>query len=351
MRSRAPSRSATVGCAGVSRIVVVGDVMTDVVTTLEGPIAHGSDTRARIEQRPGGGGANVAVWLARAGARVTLIAAVGDDLPGRAAAEGLAAEAVDARLTVAAGRPTGSCVVLVEPGGERSMLPDPGANEALRREPLPADAAHLHLSGYALLRPASRAAAQALLGAARAAGLGVSVDPASAAPLAAAGAAAFLDWTGAVDLLLPNRDELAALGGEAAALIPPAREVVVTLGAAGARWTDGTRSLDVPAAGVDAVDATGAGDAFAAGLLAARVDRRRPRGGPRRGLRARRPGRPAVRRALTPYGFSVRRSIQPDAAARMATITAQPKLTMPSTASTTRATASTARPPVVSTRL
>ncbi len=121
----------------MSRIVVVGDVMTDVVTTLDGPIAHGSDTRARIVQRPGGGGANVAVWLARAGARVTLIAAVGDDLPGRAAAEALAAEGVDARLTVVAGRPTGSCVVLVEPGGERSMLPDPGANEALRPDRCP----------------------------------------------------------------------------------------------------------------------------------------------------------------------------------------------------------------------
>ena len=256
----------------MSRIVVVGDVMTDVVTTLDGPIAHGSDTRARIVQRPGGGGANVAVWLARAGARVTLIAAVGDDLPGRAAAEALAAEGVDARLTVVAGRPTGSCVVLVEPGGERSMLPDPGANEALRSDPLPADATHLHLSGYALLRPASRAAARALLGAARAAGLGVSVDPASAAPLAAAGAQAFLGWTGAIDLLLPNRDELAALGGDPAALIPPAREVVVTLGAAGARWTDGTHDLEMPAEAVDAIDATGAGDAFAAGLLAARVD-------------------------------------------------------------------------------
>jgi sugar/nucleoside kinase (ribokinase family) len=254
-----------------ARIVVAGDVMTDVVATLAGPVARGSDTPARIVQRPGGAGANVAVWLARAGVPATLIAAVGDDLPGRAAAQALAAAGVDARLTIDPARPTGSCIVLVEPGGERSMLPDPGANDALAPAPLPAAAAHLHLSGYALLRPGSRAAARALLAAARAAGLGVSVDPASAAPLAAAGADAFLGWAGPVDLLVPNRDELAVLGGDPAALIGPAREVVVTLGAEGALWTDGATTVRAAAEPVTAVDATGAGDAFAAGLLAARL--------------------------------------------------------------------------------
>ena len=259
------------GARAPARIVVAGDVMTDVVATLAGPVARGSDTPARIVQRPGGAGANVAVWLARAGAPATLIAAVGDDLAGRAAAQALAAAGVDARLTIDRARPTGSCIVLVEPGGERSMLPDPGANAALAPAPLPVDAAHLHLSGYALLRPGSRAAARALLAAGREAGLGVSVDPASAAPLAAAGADAFLGWAGPVDLLLPNRDELAVLGGDPAALIGRAREVVVTLGAEGALWTDGTTTVRAAAEPVAAVDATGAGDAFAAGLLAARL--------------------------------------------------------------------------------
>ena len=54
----------------MSRIVVAGDVMCDVVATLGGPIAHGSDTPALIVQRGGGAAANVAVWLARAGASV-----------------------------------------------------------------------------------------------------------------------------------------------------------------------------------------------------------------------------------------------------------------------------------------
>jgi ribokinase len=259
------------------RVVVVGDVMTDIVASLSGPVAHGSDTPARIVQRGGGAGANVAAWLARAGAAVTLLGRVGDDAPGRDVTEGLRAEGVDARLAIDPARSTGTCVVLVEPGGERSMLPDAGANAGLEAVPLPDDAAHLHVAGYALLHPGSRAAARAMLAEARARGLTVSVDPSSAAPLARAGAGAFLEWIEGVQLLLPNRDEAATLTGlpdpEAAAraLSAHAHEVVVKLGAQGALWTDGDAQLRVPAVDVQVADTTGAGDAFAAGLLAARL--------------------------------------------------------------------------------
>ena len=54
----------------MARVVVVGDVMSDVVATLTGPVAHGSDTPAAIVQHGGGAGANVAAWLARAGQRM-----------------------------------------------------------------------------------------------------------------------------------------------------------------------------------------------------------------------------------------------------------------------------------------
>jgi sugar/nucleoside kinase (ribokinase family) len=259
------------------RVVVVGDVMTDVVAALSGPVAHGSDTPARVVQRGGGAGANVAAWLARAGVTVTLIGRVGDDAPGREIAEGLRAEGVDARLATDPARHTGTCVVLVEPGGERSMLPDAGANAGLEAVPLPEDASHLHMAGYALLHPGSRPAARAMLAEASARGLTVSVDPSSAAPLARAGAAAFLEWIRGVDLLLPNRDEAAVLTGmpdpkaAARALTAQAREVVVKLGAQGALWTDGNAPVRAPAVDVQVADTTGAGDAFAAGLLAARL--------------------------------------------------------------------------------
>ena len=256
-------------------IVVAGDVMADVVVALSGPVAYGSDTPARIAHRGGGAAANLAVWLTQAGAPVHLVGRVGDDPAGRAVAEELRAAGVGGTLQVDGGLATGTCVVLVEPGGERSMLPDAGANAALAPTPLPPGAAHLHVAGYALLRPGSRAAALALLSAARAAGVPVSVDPSSAAPLARA--PGFLEWVAGAALLLPNRAEAAVLAGtadvEAAAraLTAHGGEVVVKLGAEGALWTDGATLLHVPATPVAAADSTGAGDAFAAGLLAARL--------------------------------------------------------------------------------
>jgi len=116
-----------------------------------------------------------------------------------------------------------------------------------------------------------------MLAAARAAGVSVSVDPSSAAPVQRAGAAAFLEWVGGVDLLVPNRDEAAVLTGmpdprgAARALTAHVREVVVKLGAQGALWTDGQAQARAPALDVLVSDTTGAGDAFAAGLLAARL--------------------------------------------------------------------------------
>jgi sugar/nucleoside kinase (ribokinase family) len=258
-------------------IVVLGDVMVDVVVTLSGAVAAGSDTPARIVHRGGGSAANVATWLARAGARPVLVARVGDDAAGRAALDALAAEGVELRVAADAERPTGTCVVLVEPGGERSMLPDRGANSALAPAPLPDGAAHLHVAGYALLDRGARPAALAAIAEARAERVPVSVDPASAAPIAAVGARNFLGWMEGVDLLLPNALEAAALTGladpaaAARALAGHAREVVVTLGAKGALWSDGRTVLHAPATAADALDSTGAGDAFTAGHLAARL--------------------------------------------------------------------------------
>jgi len=263
-------------------VIVVGDLMADVVATVTSPLAHASDTPAEIVRRPGGGGANVAARLAAAGVPTLLVARVGEDSAGRAALAELREGGVELEIAIDAQRPTGTCVVIVEPGGERTMLPDRGANAALEPADLPIDefteGKHLHLSGYTLLDPGSRSAGLVALEHARAAGMSISVDPASAAPLAALGSAAFLGWTRRAGLLLPNAEEAAVLTGardpEAAAwaLAKDGREVVITLGKDGALWSDGERVERGRASPAPAqVDSTGAGDAFTAGWLASRL--------------------------------------------------------------------------------
>jgi ribokinase len=262
----------------MSRIVVVGDVMVDVVARLSGPLAAASDAPAAIRFHGGGSAANAAAWLAAAGARPVLIGCVGDDERGRHAHGELRMAGVDARLAVDPDLPTGACIVLVGPDGERTMVPDAGANDALADDDLPDEllepGAHLHVAGYALLREGSRAAARGAIQRALRVGMSVSVDPSSSALLSPE----FLGWAEGTGLLLPNVPEASALTGEsdperaARALAERFDEVVVTLGAEGALWTDGSEVLRVPAEPVEAVtDTTGAGDAFVAGLLAARL--------------------------------------------------------------------------------
>jgi sugar/nucleoside kinase (ribokinase family) len=262
----------------VSRIVVLGDLMVDVVVRLSGPLAEASDAPAEIRFRGGGSAANTAAWLAAAGADVTLVGRAGDDERGRAAVEELRAAGVDTRVALDPDRPTGTCLVLIDPGGERTMAPDAGANDGLAAEDLPDEvltyAGHLHVAGYALLREGSRPAARAAIERAAEGGLGVSVDPSSSALLDER----FLDLADGARLLLPNASEAHALAGDsdpeaaARALAQRFGEVVVTLGPGGALWTNGEEVLRAAAEPVDELaDSTGAGDAFTAGFLAARV--------------------------------------------------------------------------------
>ncbi|MFJ8577714.1 carbohydrate kinase family protein [Micromonospora sp. NPDC093277] len=261
------------------RIVVVGDVITDVVAVLSGPLATGSDTAAGIRFSGGGQAANTAAWLAALGTEVTLAAAIGDDEAGRDRVAELERAGVACVVERHEGYPTGTVIVLAH-DGERTMISQRGANlrltaaqvdRALAAAP---DAGHVHLSAYTLLDAGSRDAGLRALAAARELGLTTSVDAASAAPLRRVGAADFLAWVRDVDLLLVNTDEATVLAGgldpaaQGRALTAVARRVVVKRGAAGAVWVDRTGVVEAaPARGVPVVDVTGAGDAFAAGLL------------------------------------------------------------------------------------
>ncbi|PZS20592.1 MAG: hypothetical protein DLM57_00825 [Pseudonocardiales bacterium] len=265
----------------MTRAVCLGDLMMDVLARLPGPLAHGSDTPAAVGIYGGGSAANTAAWLVHAGLPTTFVGRVGDDALGRRALEDLAAAGIDLAVSIDPVRPTGTCIVLVDVDGERTMVPSAGANAGLGEAELPAGLfaapSLLHVSGYALFTPGSRSAAVDALARARAAGCPISVDTASAAPLTEVGPEQFLLWVGSGVLLFANLDEARVLSGSSAAR-PAARslgrrcgEAIVKCGADEAVWSDGTEVVEVPVADVVSVDSTGAGDAFAAGVLAARA--------------------------------------------------------------------------------
>ena len=99
------------------RVIVIGDVMTDVIVIPEGPMVRGSDRRAQIRSRPGGSGANQAVWFGSMGTRVSFVARVG-------AADKPHLEAyfkgfhVDPVLIADAVKPSGVLVTIIDPDGE-----------------------------------------------------------------------------------------------------------------------------------------------------------------------------------------------------------------------------------------
>lgn len=253
-------------------VAVVGDLMVD-VSVAAPALAAGGDVHGSVRLRPGGSGANAAVWAAHAGARVRLHGRVGDDLAGRLLREAVAARGVEAALAVDRSAPTGTMLV-VRSGGERSMVADRGANDRLAPADLPGrlDARAVLVSGYLVLGEGSREAALAAL--ARAAGAVSAVDAASWPLLEAFGPDRFLEAVARADLLFANEREAEVLAGEepgaaAARLARGRRGAFVKLGPRGAvGWIDGGPLRQEVEPVADA-DATGAGDAFDGVLLAA----------------------------------------------------------------------------------
>ncbi|WP_374104385.1 carbohydrate kinase family protein [Streptomyces sp. ISL-43] len=284
--SAASAPTARPGAPGA--LLVVGDVVTDVVAIHTEPLAPATDTPARIRTLPGGAGANAACWAARTGtAEVRLLARVGAE-SARWHEQALLDAGVRPRLVIDPAEPTGTVVALVGKDAERTFLTDSGA--ALRLSPadwepgLLDGAAHLHLSGYLFFADVSRELALVALRDARARGVPVSVDPASAGFLAALGPERFLAAVAGAGVLLPNEDEALLLAGltkeagpagvarAAAELSRRVPLVVVTRGAAGALIAeDGRVTAEVAAETAEAVDSTGAGDAFTGGFLTARL--------------------------------------------------------------------------------
>jgi len=263
----------------VNTICCVGDIITDVLAALLAPLAPESDTPAHIQVTGGGQAANTASWLAASGADVVLVGAIGDDQAGRDRVAELTSLGVRVAAQVCPGSATGAIVVLSTLHG-RSMITDRGANLLLSPESVEAGlsgVSRLHLSAYTLLDPGSRAAGRHALDQALARGIAISVDAASAHPLEQVGPELFLSWVRGTQVLLANSDEARVLAGDGEPEDQARRladaiggSAIVKLGARGAVWAlANNEMLSAPAPEVSPLDTTGAGDAFAAGLLGA----------------------------------------------------------------------------------
>ena len=263
------------------RVIVIGDVMTDVIVIPEGPIVRGSDRRAQITQRPGGSGANQAVWLGSMGTPVSFVARVGaSDKPHLEAY--LRGFHVDPVLIADPVKPSGILVIIVDPDGERSFLTDRGANLLLSHSDMPVwlleETRYVLVSGYSLFAEKPRHAARWMAGEAESRGIPVAVDAASVGFVEEVGADKFLEWTKGFSTLFANEDEAVALAGtddveaQMRVLGPNYGRVIIKLGAGGAAVGDAAGiKLKLPAPAVKVVDTTGAGDAFAAAFVSAEL--------------------------------------------------------------------------------
>jgi sugar/nucleoside kinase (ribokinase family) len=275
-RPRRPGRAAR---PEPPRIVVLGDLALDVVIAPARALERGTDVPGRVRFVQGGSAANTARWLARLGARTTLIASVGRDAAGRALVDAVRSDGVTARVMRVAGTGTARIAVLVDPGGERSFVPDRGAADRLAPTDLRptwfTGARAVHLPAYSLLGEPLGAAGRRAVELARAAGAVVSVDLASVGPLLERGrrAAQELISTVAPEFLFATAAEADALlgGGPVERLLDSANIAVVKRGSKGATVLARSRAerlrFEVATVPVEASDSTGAGDAFDAGFL------------------------------------------------------------------------------------
>lgn len=258
----------------MATVAILGDLNWDLVFRVPRlPKRGGEILSGEASLRLGGSAANTASFLAQLGVETRLFAAVGEDPLAEWARGELQKRGVFADFLQVVSGGTGICCAFVEESGERTLLTYRGANSLLGPEiPLGwlEGADWLHISGYALLAPSSRAAVFSALREAKARKIPVSLDPGM---VFVHEQSARFEGLFPVDVFLPNLEEAQALvspkGEEefVRALSSFGRRVFLKLGAQGALAMEGGKVLRVPAVPVEAKDTLGAGDAFNAGVI------------------------------------------------------------------------------------
>lgn len=248
-------------------IAVVGSLNIDLIAYTRrvpnaGETLIGDDFRMGF----GGKGANQAVMAARLGGQVSMVGALGGDVYADMTFENLERQAVDARHVARVDGSSGVAPIWVEPDGTNRIIVVPGANDLVDPD-VAADAVR-SMSGLRVVIGQLEIPQRVTLSAFRAARevrATTILNPAPAAPLDP-------ELLRVTDWLIPNEHELGVVAGGAVdprddqALLGSAARVgsrlLVTLGSKGAAIVHQDGVERVPAVEVEAVDSTGAGDAF-----------------------------------------------------------------------------------------
>ncbi len=263
----------------VPDVVALGDINVDIIAQFDAYPAKGEDALAYATAiHCGGSAANTAIMLARIGIKTGLISRVGPDSWALKALSCLNEAGVDPRyLQRDAAAMTGMMYVVVTPDGERTILGHRGANVFTNPNQIQEadiqEARLFHLSGYSLLADPQRSAALLSLEIACRHGLTVTLDPGMTLPKAAMDE--MLALLPVVNVLLPNLAEAQEMTGLASpsdcaqALLDRGVQVVaLKLGREGCLIANSTGHYRVPGFVVKTQDSTGAGDSFAAGVIA-----------------------------------------------------------------------------------
>jgi ribokinase len=245
-------------------VAVIGSANLDLVaTTPRLPRAGETLLGSGFAEHAGGKGLNQAVAAARSGAAVAFVGAVGDDEPGRRLRALAISEGIDAEgMLIADAAPTGRAVITVDDAAENTIVVIAGANLLVEGRLLPA--ARIVIAQLEIPLDEVLVAFQA----AHQLGSRTILNPAPARELPA-------ELVALCDVVIPNEHEVELLGGALALLARGVGTVITTQGAAGATVTSSEPDGSIDqwhqeAFTVEAVDTTGAGDAFC-GSLAARL--------------------------------------------------------------------------------
>lgn len=257
----------------MTAVVLLGDINIDLLLEIPDYPAEGGEAIA-VRQTTGLGGSatNTAITLARLGYEARLLGRVGADAWGKRAMADLNLAGVRLDwVSTDDNEPTQLNIVTVTPGGERTMFAYRGANARLGTElvvpSLFDNASLLHLSGYAFLARPQLDAAITAIGIAKLRNIPITLD--IPAGIVTQIAPTMLSVLGQIDTVMLGESDLFALAAASPAVLLQAgvRRVVIKRGRDGSSLYERMVEIHVPGFEANVVDTTGAGDAFAAGMI------------------------------------------------------------------------------------